>query len=330
MRRFVRSTLHPERYHGHRKSPPFFEGWYYKIIDADERHKFAVIPGIFKNAAAEKTHAFIQVLDGVAGTSAYHTFPVEAFSAAEDNFDVHIGPNRFRAEGITLNLEGSDLALRGELRFEGRAPWPVTLTAPGIMGWYAWMPFMECYHGVVSLDHTIQGSVTRDGAAMDFGGGRGYIEKDWGVAFPAAWIWTQTNHFAAPGTCLTASVAMIPWIGRAFRGFIIGLWHEGRLYRFATYTNAQIEKLELTDDHVTWVVRDRGHRLEMLASRTAGGLLHGPTRHEMHQRVEETLNATVEVCLSAFEGGTPRRRFQGVGRNAGLEVEGDLPRLLKG
>ena len=23
------------------------------------------------------------------------------------------------------------------------------------MGWYAWVPFMECYHGVLSLDHTI-------------------------------------------------------------------------------------------------------------------------------------------------------------------------------
>ena len=37
-------------------------------------------------------------------------------------------------------------------------------------------------------------------------GGRGYIEKDWGQAFPRAWIWTQSNHFGAdaPGTSLTA------------------------------------------------------------------------------------------------------------------------------
>ena len=31
---FLRTTLHPERYHGHGKKPPFFEGWYYKLIDA--------------------------------------------------------------------------------------------------------------------------------------------------------------------------------------------------------------------------------------------------------------------------------------------------------
>lgn len=29
---------------------------------------------------------------------------------------------------------------------------------------------------------------------MDFSGGRGYIEKDWGQSFPAAWVWLQINY----------------------------------------------------------------------------------------------------------------------------------------
>ena len=35
---------------------------------------------------------------------------------------------------------------------------------------------------------------------------RGYIEKDWGKAFPHSWLWLQTNHFTQPGTSLSASV----------------------------------------------------------------------------------------------------------------------------
>jgi hypothetical protein len=84
---------------------------------------------------------------------------------------------------------------------------------------------MECYHGVLSFDHGITGQLTVNGEIFDFNGGRGYIEKDWGQAFPKAWIWMQSNHFEQPGTCLTASVAIIPWLRSAFSGFVVGLWH---------------------------------------------------------------------------------------------------------
>ena len=193
------------------------------------------------------------------------------------------------------------------------------------MGWYAWMPAMECYHGVLSFDHAIEGALTLNGLAHDFSGGRGYIEKDWGQAFPAAWVWFQTNHFPEPAVCLTASVAIIPWIGRAFPGFIIGLWRAGHLYRFATYTGARIEKLRVSDDQVLWAVRNRQHRLEMTATRAAGGLLLGPTREDMGKRVNETLSAAVDVRLSTLAGAT---LFAGQGRHAGLEAHGDLARLL--
>ncbi len=326
MPNYFRTVLHPERYHGHRRQPPFFEGWYFKLIDAAEQRRYAVIPGIFLSHDPDKHHAFVQVLDGQTGGSAYFTFPPEQFKAAEDDFDVRVGPNHFRADRLSLALEGTELALRGDLQFDGLCPWPVTLTAPGIMGWYGWLTFMECYHGVVSLDHTIRGSLTLDGTVMDFSGGRGYIEKDWGQSFPAGWVWMQTNHFGHVGTCLTASIAVIPFIGRKFPGFIIGVWHDRRLYRFAKYTGAQVEKLAVADDHVEWVVRDARFRLELFARRGDGGLLRGPSRAEMHKRVMETLQAAVEMRLTALSGDVI---FHGTGRSAGLEVHGDLALLLR-
>ncbi len=106
------------------------------------------------------------------------------------------------------------------------------------MGPYSFAPFMECYHGVLSFDHDMNGTLIMNGESVNFDGGRGYIEKDWGRAFPRAWVWGQSNHFDHPGTSITISVATIPWLRTSFRGFIIGLWHDRKLYRFATYTGA--------------------------------------------------------------------------------------------
>lgn len=333
----LRSIWRPALYHGRGKQPPFFEGWYFKLVDASEQHRYAVIPGVFIGREPGASHAFVQTLEGATGRTAYHRYPFEAFQAARDEFDIRVGPNRFRADRIELDIDRPEGRMAGELRFAGGAPWPVTLTSPGIMGPYTFAPFMECYHGVLSFDHSIAGSLSIDGAARDFTGGRGYIEKDWGQAFPKAWIWMQSNHFgeAAVGACLTASVAIIPWLRGAFPGFIVGLRHGGQLYRFATYTGAVIERLDLADTHVTWHMTGRTgprhtpHRLEIVAWRAEGGLLHSPERVVMLQRVLESLTARIDVRLLALTGGQEGVIFERTGRHAGLEIVGPIQEIQK-
>ncbi len=327
----IRTIWRPAVYHGHRAKPPYFEGWYYKLVTADGARRTAIIPGVFLHEDTVKSHAFVQVLDGVTGDSFYHRYELAEFAAARDVLDVRIGPNRFLLDRVEVDIDHPDGTVRGELAFEGVTGWPVRLLSPGVMGWYGLVPFMETYHGVLGFDHAIQGTLNIDGEPVAFDGGRGYIEKDWGQAFPRGYIWTQTNHFGAPGTSLTASVALIPWLWRSFRGFIVGLWHAGRLYRFATYTGAQIEQLELTDTHVHWSMTGRTqgarHRLDLDAERAEGGLLHAPDRTAMVARIVESLTATVETRLSALDGGE-RVVFAGTGRYAGLEIAGDLATIL--
>ena len=77
------------------------------------------------------------------------------------------------------------------------------------------------------------------------------------------------------------------------------------------------------------IVRDQHHRLEMVAHWKQLGLLRGPSGADMGVRVPETLQATVAVRLATLAGGKARPLFEGTGRNAGLEVAGDLARLLK-
>lgn len=318
-------VFHPERYHGHRRRPPFFEGWYYKLVDASERQRWAVIPGIFLSNDPERHHAFVQVLDGSTGAASYHRFPASAFRASRDALRVRIGPNLFTDRSVVLDLADDERRIRGEVRMGPLSPWPVTPLHLGPMGPYGWLPRMECNHAVVSLDHALDGAVEIDDGSVDLTGGRGYIEKDWGAAFPAGYVWLQTNHFDRPGVSLVASIAIVPWLRGAFPGFFVGLLVGGRLHRFATFTGARTSRLHLDDDHVEWVVADGSTRIELRAQRRAGGLLRAPTREQMGDRVGETMRSTVAARLTDRAG---RTRFEGVGRNAGLEVHGDLDRLL--
>ena len=309
-------------YHGHGKKPPFFEGWYYKLVNADETQRYAVIPGV---QLGKDGHAFVQVLDGRNLTSNYYRFALGEFWASDHEFEVRIADNRFTRNGIELNISQEGGQIKGSLEFDDPIEWPVSWRSPGIMGWYAWAPFMETYHGVLSFDHAIKGRLEIDGQGVDFDGGRGYIEKDWGKSFPQAWIWFQSNHFESPGTSLTASAAIIPWLNSSFRGFIVGLWLDGKLYRFATYSKAKIEKFSITDDRADLVISDAEYILEMTAVREHGGLLRGPTQVDMGMRVAETLGAEVQVSLRTKNG---KEVFSGLGRHGGLEIQGDIERLL--
>lgn len=319
------SLFHPERYHGHRRRPPFFEGWYFKLVDPTERHRYAVIPGIFLHDDPAEEHAFIQVLDGSSGKATYHRFARDEFEAAADAFDVRIGSNRFGLDALELLIADDQLRLSGRVEFVDPRPWPVTWRSLGIMGPYGWAPRMECNHGVVSLDHGLEGELTVDGADITFSGGRGYTEKDWGKSFPAGYVWIQSNHFERPGVSFVGSIAIIPWIFSSFPGFIIGVWIEGRLFRFATYTGAETTHLRISDESIEWAVSDGEHTLHIDAQRAKGGLLLGPTRERMSDRVGETMLSEVAIQLRTARGDVV---FDGVGRNAGLEAHGDLDRLL--
>lgn len=318
---FIAATLHPEGFHGRGRRRRFFEGWYVKLVTPDLAQRWAVIPGVFLGPRGEG-EAFVQVLDGLTRRSWYHQFPLSEFDAEEGRFAVRVGGCRFSSEGVEL---AGELPLVGKLRFSTPlVPWPVTLRSPGIMGWYAWVP-MECYHGVVSLSHQLEGALAVEGREVRFDGGDGYIEKDWGRAFPSAYVWAQSNHFSTRGTCVMGSAAIIPWLVSSFRGFIAGVWHERRLYRFATYTGAKLERLALDDTHVhmSWV--DRTHRLELVTQRRRGGLLHSPIRTQMHRRVEESMDGELHVRLTTLAGAV---LLDDVGKAASLEVHGALDRLL--
>jgi uncharacterized protein YjiS (DUF1127 family) len=323
---FVRGLRTPEGFHGTGITEGFFEGWYVKLVSSDTAQRWAVIPGIFRGIRSDADRideAFVQVLDGSTGRSWYHPFPIDEFFGSPDRFHVQVGGNTFDASGVTLDLP----EMKGRVGFVSELdPWPVTWRSPGIMGWYGLVPFMECYHGIVSFGHDLSGALTIGGEEASFEGGRGYLEKDWGRAFPAGYVWLHSNHIDAdPTASLVASVALIPWIRTTFRGFIVGLRHGGQLYRWATYNRSREELLRIDDRHVQWSLIGPDGRLTIRAERVRGGLLHVPMRDAMHKRVEETMDGTVSIRHESAEGEV---LLEGDGTCACMEVFGDIERLL--
>jgi hypothetical protein len=267
------------------------------------------------------------VIHATTGESSYLRYPLNAFSYSRREFRIEVGPNHFSGRGVLLNLDHESIQMKGELRMEQLHPFPVTLASPGIMGWYSYVPFMECYHGVVSMQHRITGKLSVNGSEIDFDGGKGYIEKDWGRSMPSDWIWIQSNHFGNdPGASFMISLARIPWLRGYFPGFLSFLLADGKLYRFATYNRSRVEKLEVTGEHVHMELKNRRYRLKVRALIRDGGVLKAPRHGAMDREIRESIVSSVEVELTGNRGEV---LFQDSGSHAGLEIVGRVERYFQ-
>jgi hypothetical protein len=282
----------------------YFEGWYFKLVFAEEH--LALIPGI--SLAPEDRHAFIQVIRSGQTASAYHRFSQEQFSAARKPFSLRVGGNSFSLEDLEIALP--DVSLSASLSELAR--WPQSVGAPNTMGWYAYVPFMECNHAVLVLDGRAEAVL--DGTRRR---GRIYIEKDFGRSFPSAWVWLQSNSFEKPGVSVTASVARVPFLRRSLTGVLAGVLVDGEIYRFANYTGVQVVQMELSPDRARLALRSGENTLEIQATGAAGAPLRAPVEGRMSGSVTETIDAEVSVHLARGS----RTIFSGVGTRAGFEAQ---------
>ena len=319
----IRKIFNPAWFQGNSSKKNYFEGWYFKVVSADGKNTWAFIPGISLNN--NDSHSFIQAINGTTGETWYCKYPAESFSCSRDSFNTRVSGSHFFDNGFTLEIAESGSSFSGVIEFIDPVRFPVSFLRPGIMGWYRYVPFMECYHGVVSLDHGLKGSLTINGKDVDFTGGKGYVEKDWGTSMPQAWVWMQSNHFDSEKTSFMLSVARIPWLGSSFTGFLGFLLHKGILYPFATYTGAVIRKLVISNEMVEASVHSKHFTIHVNGRNSSRGLLKAPVEGEMQRLIHESLDAELDVRLTDKKG---YLLFEGTGRNAGLEVVGDKRTLV--
>lgn len=316
-----RPLFNPDQFQGEGKTSHYFEGWYFKVVIADQTAAYAIIPGIAMDEKGTR-QAFIQVLDGRKQTAIYHKFDFVDFASSRKDFHISIGNNTFSARHLELDLP----EMSGRLEFSNLVPWPKSWYSPGIMGPFTFVPFMECYHGIVSMDHTVDGTLTTQAGLVDFANGRGYTEKDWGNSFPSAYIWMQSNHFSLPGISVKASVARIPWIRNSFTGFIAGIWLQDRLIRFTTYNGSALKKLRIDPLRVELILENRRHHLSILAIREAATSLASPIQGLMDGRIEESMTSRLEIVLTDTKTG--EIILKDTGFNSGLEVAGEISEII--
>ncbi len=332
----LKKILNPPMFQGDLKKKQYFEGWYFKLIDQKEENFYAFIPGVSLDKKNKSSHCFIQMLDGRTGEPFYFEYPLREFWASSEDFEVRIGKSYFSLNKIEIHIHQDGHDVDGELHFKNIQPWPKSLLAPGVMGFFTFIPIMECYHGMLSMNHNIVGKLTINNREIDFTNGLGYIEKDWGKSFPSGYIWIQTNHFETEPISFMASIAKIPFLGMHFTGFLIVLWYKGKIYTFTTYTGAKIHSLKIDPNRVRAVIADRKHIVVFDAKKIhdkgrkapieEAGVLKSPTLGEMKGRIMESL--TSEVKLAFYKRGKRNKLlFKDKGHHAGLEIEAKLEDL---
>ena len=321
----IRKIWNPDWFQGNNRRRNYFEGWYFKMVSADHKSIISVIPGISIGRSKQDAYAFIQLINGKTGETEFIRFPFESFSYSRKQFSVTIGKNKFSADRIELDIDQDGLKIKGSVEMNGHVPYPVKLFSPGVMGWYRFVPTMECYHGILSMQHELVGQLSIKGTDHDFQGGKGYIEKDWGKSMPLSWIWIQSNHFEKQEISASISIANIPWKRSAFTGFLIILYAENKIIRFTTYTGAKIRDLEYKDDRVKFIVQKSDYTLKVEAIGSDRGILKAPVLGEMSREIKESINSTLKLELADEKGNI---LFSGTGHPAGMEVAGETSLLI--
>ena len=148
-----------------------FEGWYFKHQKGDDMVAF--IPG------RAESGAFVQMIS----QEGARQFAIEDFSVRHGV--IRADKCWFTRHGCRIELPG----VRGKIDYG-----PFTPLAGDIMGPFRFFP-MQCRHGVLSMSHSLRGSVAIDGQLHCFDGGVGYTEKDSGTSFPRSYLWMQCNDF---------------------------------------------------------------------------------------------------------------------------------------
>jgi len=315
----------PSIFQGNLKKRNYYEGWYFKQVDPRSASRLSVIPGI--SLTDKGKHAFIQVFDGLGVKSYYLSYPIESFKPEKDPFCVRIGDSKFSLSGMELNIEG-DVSVNGSLSYSNHSLFHGSGIMRGIMGWYGYVPFLETYHGLVSMDHIVNGSVTINGEKQTFSGAHGYIEKDWGASFPQSWIWMQGNCFIEEKTSLMISIAVIPWLGSSFIGHIAVFRVNDKLLNLSTYSGGKVKELEKTAAGVRLKIETQKYALLVNAIGGEVVNLKSPEKGVMTGRTVESLSSTIEVSL--LNKSDNKLIYTGKSSGAGLEIMDERNLLIKG
>ena len=265
-------------YHGAEKRGPYFEGWYLKH-QTKGGEALALIPALHIDSAGRRSASLQVLADDKAWWLEY---PAAEFRASERAFQIQMGQNLFSRKEVWLDVERDGLSLHGTLRCG-----PFTPLESNIMGPFRFLSGMECSHGVISMGHSLEGTLALNGKRVDFSDGTGYVETDRGRSFPSTYLWTQCTWREPQRGSLMLSIAAIPLAIGCFTGCICAVLYNGQEYRLATYRGARVEQWSGAGA----VIRQGKYRLSAELLEGRGCPLHAPAEGRMGRTIHESLRA---------------------------------------
>lgn len=314
---------HPESFQGNLKKKYYFEGWYNKLVSRDDKSIFSFIPTIALNKKYGNSHCAIQFFDGIAGRTEYFRYRLKEFeNLSELHYKIRIGNSVFSENGMNININRNGARIKGILRYTNIIRWEKKIFQPGVMGIMSYFPLMETYHGIVSMNHIVNGNLQINGNNIVFDNGKGYIEKDWGRSFPSSWIWMHSNHFSNPNLSFTFSTAKIPLLSFKVNGFLCIIWDQNGYYKFTTYTGAKIIKLEIDSAKVNFAIKDKQYILIVRAIKGSSVHLKAPRLGIMEGHCIESMTSKMNIKLLKINKKTKKYELiiHDSGRNVGLEI----------
>lgn len=305
---------HQENFQGDLNRDNYFEGWYYKQVTKDTNETLVCIPGI--STSLENPHAFIQLI--YKNQSYYFTYDIKDFSYGTNPFFIKIKNNFFSKEYLALDIKDKSMRINGRLALSDLTPLKKTLYRPNIMGPFAYLKRMECNHGIISLNHKVNGKILINEQEINFDDGNGYIEKDYGTSFPKYYTWFQSNNpTKEEKATIFLSIADIPILCTSFKGLISVLEIHGKQYYFTSYYFSKIALYKKDKKHLLITLKNLKYILEMDINYHKEYDLIAPTMGNMNHPMKESIDAEAYVKLL-----TKRRRiiFEDTFIAGGLEV----------
>ena len=267
-------------FRGTNRTGPYFEGWYFKHQNP-QGQTLALIPAFHIDREGHCT-ASLQVISK--NQTWWLEYSETQLKVSQRLFQVQIGQSSFGHQGINLHIQQDNLSLCGSLHYG-----PFTALRSDIMGPFRFFAGMQCSHGVISMGHSLSGTLELNGEHLDFSDGIGYIETDRGRSFPTKYLWTQCLWDGPDQGSLMLAIATIPLPVGGFTGCICSVLYRGREYRLATYRGVKIEARSSSGA----VIRQGRYRLEAELLSERRQPLRAPVEGRMERTIHESLCAEV-------------------------------------
>ena len=149
-------------FRGTNRTGPYFEGWYFKHQNP-QGQTLALIPAFHIDRDGWRTASLQVISKDQAGWLEY---PEAQLQVSRQPFQVQIGQSSFGRQGIDLHIRQGNLSLCGSLRYG-----PFTALRSDIMGPFRFFAGMQYAHGVISMGHSLSGTLELNGECLDFSDG---------------------------------------------------------------------------------------------------------------------------------------------------------------